>query len=78
MTDQLKRLTEEARRLTAAERAELIERLWDTFEPDSDVPGMPDWHRAGLDQRLAEHEADPGSIVPWAEARARLAARQRP
>lgn len=78
MNDQVKRLTDEARRLTPAERAALIEQIWDTLPPDTaDVP-MPDWHRAGLDARLAEHEADPGSVVPWEEAKARLIARKRP
>lgn len=74
----LQELTDAARALSADERARLIELLWDTLEPESDAPAMPDWHRAGLDARLAEHEADPGSVVPWDEARVRLAARRRP
>ena len=71
-------LTEAARALSAEERAQLIECVWDTLEPESRAPAMPDWHRAGLDERPAEHEADPETIVPWAEARELLAARRRP
>ncbi len=78
MTDHVKRLTEEARKLTPEERAELIEQIWDTLPPETAAVSIPDWHRAGLDRRLAEHEADPDSVVQWREARARLAARKRP
>lgn len=72
----LEELKVAARALSAEERAELIELLWDTLEPDSTAPVMPDWHRADLDRRLAEHEASPDSAVPWEEARARLIARR--
>lgn len=74
----LNELTEAARTLSPEERTRLIELLWDTLDPDSSAPSMPDWHRVGLDDRLAEHAADPSSAVPWEEARARLAARRRP
>ena len=77
MTDQVKRLTDEARKLSDEERAALIEQLWDTLPPETTAIPIPDWHRAGLDARLAEHEADPASVVPWEEAKARLANRQR-
>lgn len=78
MTERLRQLTEAARALSADERAQLIDLLWDTLEPESRAPAMPDWHRAGLDERLSEHEADPASVVPWEVARERLAARRRP
>ena len=78
MTDQVKRLTDEARKLSADERAALIEQLWDTLPPETAAVPFPDWHRAGLDARLAEHEADPASVVPWEEARVRLASRKKP
>ncbi len=74
----LHELTDAARTLSADERAQLIEYLWDSLEPESSAPVMPDWHRSGLDERLAEHEADPDSVVTWEEARERLAARRRP
>lgn len=78
MTDHVESLLDEARKLTPEERAMLIERLWDTLPPETSAVPVPEWHRAGLDQRLAEHEADPGSVVPWEEAKVRLAARRRP
>ena len=74
----LHELTESARRLSAEECAQLIELLWDSLEPESSAPVMPEWHRSGLDERLAEHVANPDTVVPWDEARERLAARRRP
>ena len=71
-------LTAAARTLSDVERAQLIELLWDTLDPASTAPSMPEWHRTGLDERLAEHEADPASVVSWEDARDRLAARRRP
>ena len=71
-------LIDAARTLTNEERASLIEHLWDTLEPESTAPNMPDWHKTGLDERLAEHVADPDSVVAWEEARQRLTARRRP
>lgn len=72
MSDQIKALAAAARKLTPAERAELIEQIWDSIPEDSIEVPIPDWHLDGLRQRLAEHEADPGAVVPWDKVKARL------
>lgn len=65
------------RRLSVAERLQLVEDLWDSVAedaPDEAIPMTPEL-AAELDRRLAEHEADPGSALPWEEVRARILGR---
>lgn len=62
------------RRLSVAERLQLVEDLWDSLTaeaPDEALQVTPEL-AADLDRRLAEHEADPASAIPWDEARARI------
>ena len=68
-------LLEEARKLSARERLDLIAALWDTLS-DEDVPVTAE-DRALLDGRLADFEANPGSQSPWPEVKARLDQRRR-
>ena len=65
---------EALRHLSVAERLQLVEDLWDSIAqdaPDEALPVTPEL-AAELERRLAEHERDPGSAVPWEEVRARL------
>ncbi len=57
--------------LTAEERIELAMDLWDSIAPE-DMPPLTPEEIAELERRLAEHERDPSSAVPWEEVRARL------
>lgn len=60
------------RRLTVHERLRLIGDIWDSIaeeaEADPEILPLTDAQRAELDRRLAEHERDPESAVPWDEA----------
>lgn len=59
-------------KLSEAERIQLAQDLWDSISERSDaLPLTPEQVRE-FEQRLAEHEADPSSAVPWTEVRARL------
>lgn len=58
-------------KLTAEERIELAMDLWDSIAPE-DMPPLTLEEIAELERRLAEHQRDPGSAVPWEEVRARL------
>jgi putative addiction module component (TIGR02574 family) len=65
---------EALRRLSISERLRLVEDLWDSIAedaPDDALPVTPEL-AAELDRRLAEHDANPGDVVPWETARARL------
>lgn len=52
-------------RLPVEERLSLVEDIWDSIAADSAALLLTDAQRAELDRRLAEHEADPGDVVPW-------------
>jgi putative addiction module component (TIGR02574 family) len=59
--------------LSPAERIELAEELWDSVagSPDT-MPGLTEAQIAECERRLAEHDRDPSTAVPWEEVRARL------
>lgn len=57
--------------LTAAERIELIEALWDSLEPDKAAPITPELAEE-LERRRAEAQADPRSGRTWEEIKADL------
>jgi putative addiction module component (TIGR02574 family) len=69
------------RRLTLDERLRLVGDIWDSIaeeaQTDPSVLPLTDTQRAELDRRLAEHERDPSSAVPWEEALERIQNRLR-
>jgi putative addiction module component (TIGR02574 family) len=65
-------LLEEARKLSARDRLDLIAALWDTLS-DEGVPVTSE-DRALLD---ADLEANPGNQSPWPEVKVRLEQRRR-
>ncbi|WP_084766337.1 addiction module protein [Nitrococcus mobilis] len=56
--------------LSAAERLELIEAVWETLSPD-DVP-VTEKEKLLLDARISDAENNPEDQSPWTEARERL------
>jgi putative addiction module component (TIGR02574 family) len=62
------------RRLSVPERLQLVEDLWDSIAQDAPDEALPvtDELAAELDRRLAEHEADPASALPWEAVRERI------
>jgi putative addiction module component (TIGR02574 family) len=69
-------LREELFKLSAAERLELVEELWDSIaaeaERDAGVLPLTDAQKEELDRRIAAHRADPSRVVPWDEVRKEL------
>jgi putative addiction module component (TIGR02574 family) len=51
---------------------EYVQALWDRIAAKEDLVPVPDWHRAILDERLADLEANPEASRPWEEVRAEL------
>jgi putative addiction module component (TIGR02574 family) len=56
--------------LSAAEKAELLDEVWESLEADAVV--LTDAQRAELDHRFARHEQYPSDVVPWEQVKAGL------
>ncbi len=61
--------------LPVEEQIEYVQALWDRIAAREDPAPVPAWHRAEIDERLAEHEANPEAGRPWEEVEAALRAR---
>lgn len=62
------------RRLSVAERLQLVEDLWDSIAQEAPDEAFPITRElvAELDRRLTEHEANPSAAIPWPEVRRRI------
>ncbi|MGA2904021.1 MAG: addiction module protein [Candidatus Korobacteraceae bacterium] len=56
--------------LSAAEKAELLDVVWESLE--ADALALSDEQRAELDHRIARHEQNPSDVIPWEQVRAGL------
>jgi len=60
-------------KLSAAERIQLAEDLWDSVAADPDgVPALSEDQRAEIERRLSDHARNPAGAKNWDEVRARL------
>jgi putative addiction module component (TIGR02574 family) len=60
--------------LSAAEKFELLDVLWESLE--ADAPAPTDEQRAELDYRVAKYEQNPSDVIPWEQVRAGLFKKQ--
>ena len=56
--------------LSAAEKAELLDVVWESLEADS--ASLTDAQRAELDHRIHQHEKSPSDLIPWEQVRTKL------
>jgi putative addiction module component (TIGR02574 family) len=56
--------------LSAAEKAELLDAVWESLE--ADALSLTEEERAELDHRIARHEQNPPDVNPWEQVRAGL------
>ena len=73
-------LLDELMQLSAPERLDIAEKLWDSVHPPGsarpgDIVVLTPEQMAEIDRRLAEHERNPERAAPWEDVRARLWAR---
>jgi putative addiction module component (TIGR02574 family) len=60
-------------KLSAAERIQLAEDLWDSVAADPDrIPPLTEAQRREIERRLADHAANSSAALPWEEVRAWL------
>ena len=60
--------------LSAAEKFELLDVLWESLAVDA--LALTDEQRAELDDRVAKYEENPSDVIPWEQVRAGLFERQ--
>jgi putative addiction module component (TIGR02574 family) len=63
-------LREQIDTLPAAEKADLLDFVWESLE--ADALSLTDAQRAELDYRMARHQQNPGDVVPWERVKAGL------
>jgi len=56
--------------LSASEKAELLDAVWESLE--ADALSLTDAQRAELDDRIERHEQNPSDVIPWEQVRASL------
>jgi putative addiction module component (TIGR02574 family) len=61
-------------KLSPAERIQLAQDLWDSID-EGEAPPLTEDQIREVERRLAEHDADPDSAVPWEEVRERFRSR---
>jgi putative addiction module component (TIGR02574 family) len=54
--------------LSADEKIEYVQDLWDRIAAEPDDLPVPDWHLQIIEDRLAAHRAHPEQVVIWEEA----------
>jgi putative addiction module component (TIGR02574 family) len=59
-------------KLSARDKLELIEQIWDSLPEHVDPDEVPQWHLAELAKRRAEVDTTPRAGKPWREALARF------
>lgn len=63
---------EDVRKLGLEERLRLLELLWDSLLDHPEQIAVTDAQRAVLDERLAEHEAEPNDVIGWDDLKGQL------
>jgi putative addiction module component (TIGR02574 family) len=63
--------------LSADEKLEYIQGLWDHVSEHPEEVPVPDWHREIVAERLAAHRRGEMTSRPWPEVREELLARLR-
>jgi putative addiction module component (TIGR02574 family) len=64
------RFADQINSLSAAEKAELLDTVWESLE--ADAVSLTDAQRAELDYRITRHEQNPSDVIPWQQVRAGL------
>ncbi len=63
-------LREQIANLTAAEKAESLDEVWENLE--ADALRLTDAQRAELDSRIERLEQNPSDVIPWEKVRSDL------
>lgn len=67
-------LQNEIGNLSAAEKFDLLDALWESLEADE--LALTDGQRDELDYRVGQYERNPDEVIPWEQVRAGLLKKQ--
>ncbi len=67
-------LWSELMKLTADERLDLVQDLWDSIGSDA-LPPLTDDEKDEFERRLEEHRRDPSTAITWEELKEELLSR---
>ena len=70
-------LLDQLMQLPPEERVEIAHQLWDSVPAASDGFELTVEQKAEIDRRLAEHERDPSTAIPYEEVREWLWSRRK-
>jgi putative addiction module component (TIGR02574 family) len=56
-------------------RVALVQEIWDSIAAETSAVPLSEAHRAELERRLADDEANPDDVIPWEEVKAKALAR---
>jgi putative addiction module component (TIGR02574 family) len=66
----MKDLRSQIEGLSSAERAELLDVIWESLE--ADTSSLTDAQRTELDYRIERHEKNPSDVIHWEQVRVKL------
>jgi putative addiction module component (TIGR02574 family) len=66
------RLKRQALALAPGQRIRLVQDIWDSLLDEPNAVRIPARHSRLIDQRVAEHEADPQSAIPLGQAKIQI------
>ena len=66
------KIPKEFKILSASDRVEYIQNLWDFIADSPDQVPVPDSHKQVLDQRLSIHNTEPSLAEPWGQVRDKI------
>ena len=60
------------RRLSVADRVRLAQDIWDSLQPSAEQLPVTEAQGRVIEQRLAEHDADPSTAITWDQLKSRI------
>jgi putative addiction module component (TIGR02574 family) len=66
----MRNLPQDIDALSAAEKLELIDMLWESIE--TEIPALTEEQRTELDDRVARYAQNPSDVIPWEQIRTEL------
>jgi putative addiction module component (TIGR02574 family) len=70
MNERMSHLPQDLERLSAAEKFELLDALWESLE--SDLPALSAEQRGELDYREGRYRENPAGVLPWEQIKTDL------